>query len=239
MKKEFVGSVARVVVVLTMAVAFVACGSSKAPGQPPAATPTPTETPTLAPTDTPTPTAESTPTEAPGSSATPTSKAKASATPTAAAASATPTASGSAEPTFSAAAAGCTGTAEHKAFFDSAAASLSFDVYCGALPSDWWLQAGQYAGSQLTASYTNNKGWTVALGEGNFCPGLPDCWKSTSSLGSASFGSLSGSLKLISAGTYGVFVNAGTTHGYRMIGKGMTQAQFKAWAEALIKIPKA
>jgi hypothetical protein len=221
-----------------MAVAFVGCGSSKAPGQPPAATPTPTETPTLAPTEAPTPTAESTPTAEAGSSATPTSKAKATATPTAAP-SATPTPSGSAEPTFSAAAAGCTGTAKHKAFFDSAAADLSFDVYCGAFPSDWWLGTGQYSGSQLTVDYTNNKGWTVSLGEGNFCPGLPACWKTTSSLGSASFGSLSGSLKLISAGTYGVFVGAGTTHGYQMIGKGMTQAQFKAWAAALIKIPKA
>jgi hypothetical protein len=239
MKDELVGSVARGVVVLTMAVAFVGCGGAATVTSPPAnATPTPTPTLYLAPTDSPTPTAESTPTAETGSSATPTSKAKSTATPTAAA-SATPTASGSAGPTFSAAAAGCTGTAEHKAFFDSAAAALGFDVYCGALPSDWWLQSAQYSGNQLTASYANSKGWTVSLGEGNFCPGLPSCLTSTSSLGSASFGSLSGSLKLISAGTYGVFVNAGTTHGYRMIGKGMTQAQFKAWAAALVKIPKA
>jgi len=36
-----------------------------------------------------------------------------------------------------------------------------------------------------------------------------------------------------------VFVNAGTTHGYRIIGKGMTQAQFVAWAAGMVKVPKA
>ena len=244
MKNEFVGSVARGLVVLTIAVAFVGCGSSNAPALPPAAeTPTPTETPALAPSEAPSPKAESSALVggSPGSSGSPASTAASSATPTAAA-SATPAASGSADPTFSAAAAGCTGTAKHKAFFDDAAGALSFSVYCGALPSDWWLEIGNYSqpgGGSLTVSYKNSKGWTVSLGEGNFCPGLPDCWKSTSNLGSASFGSLSGSLKLISAGTYGVFVNAGTTHGYQMIGKGMTQAQFVSWAAALVKIPKS
>ena len=249
MKNEFIGSVARSVLVLTIAVAFVGCGTSKAPAQPPAETPMPietpmpTETPTLAPSEAPSTAAEaSVPVGGtPGSSSSPSSPAASSAIPSAVA-SATPAASGSADPTFSAAAAGCTGTAKHKAFFDDAAGALSFSVYCGALPSGWWLETGNYSqpgGGSLTVSYKNSKGWTVSLGEGNFCPGLPACWTSISDLGSASFGSLSGSLKLISAGTYGVFVNAGTTHGYQMIGKGMTQAQFVSWAAALVKIPKS
>jgi hypothetical protein len=244
MKHELVASVARGAVVLTMAAVFVGCGSSSPDVTPvtPAATPTPSPTLYLAPVESP---SASSAAVAPESSGSPASSAASSATPAAtptAVASATPAASGSADPTFSVAAGHCTGTAKHKAFFDQAAAALSFDVYCGALSSDWWLEGGQFlqsSGGSLTASYQNVKGWTISLGEGNFCPGLPDCWQSTSSLGTASFGSLSGSLKLVSAGTYGVFVDAGTTHGYRIIGKGMTQAQFVSWAAALVKVPKS
>jgi hypothetical protein len=234
MKHQLVGSAARGVVVLTMAVAFAGCGSSSTEPTPVTPAPTLTASPTLylAPVESPTVSSAVT---VPGSSSTPTVK------PTATAA-ATPTAAGSAEPTFSAAAGKCTGTAEHKAFFDEGAAALSFDVYCAALPSDWWLEGGNWAqpnGGLLTATYQNVKGWTISLGEGNFCPGLPDCWHSTSNLGTASFGSLSGSLKLVSAGTYGVYVDAGTTHGYQILGKGMTQAQFVSWAAALVKVPKS
>jgi len=196
------------------------------------ATPSPTAAVTAKPSAAPSATAT-----AAGASATPGESATPGASPTAAA-SASPAESASAAPAGST----CTGSADHLAFFADAASKLSFDAYCASLPSTWWLQATQYqlpGGGQLTISYKNSKGQTLSVGEGNFCSGAPLCWTSVGDLGSASFGNLSGSLKLYNNDPqYAVYVSPGTTHGYQIIGKGMTQAQFVALAAAMVKIPK-
>jgi hypothetical protein len=175
------------------------------------------------------PTSSATPTDTPAATPTAAPTATPSATP-----SATPAASGSGGP-----AAGCTGTAEDQAFFAEAASVLSFDVYCAALPTSWWLQATEYkesSGGYLTIQYKNLGGGQIDIGEGNFCAGLPDCWASASDLGTASFGDRSGQLKLLAGGQYAVFVDSGTTHGYRMIGKGISQSDFVAMAAAMLKV---
>jgi hypothetical protein len=138
--------------------------------------------------------------------------------------------------------AACTGTAEHQAFFKEASSLLSFDAYCAALPSSWWLQNTQYQlpnGGQLTIEYKNAHGGLISVGEGNFCSGAPLCWTSSSDLGAASFGDLSGSLKLRSGSVYAVYVSPGTTHGYQIVGSGVSQADLAAFAAAMVKIPKS
>jgi hypothetical protein len=137
---------------------------------------------------------------------------------------------------------GCTGTAEHLAFFVEASKALSFDVYCAALPSSWWLKATEYkqpGGGYLTISYTNLSGALVTVGEGNFCAGVATCWDSASDLGSASFGDQSGSLKTLAGGQFAVFVNPSTALAYQITGKGMSQADFVAMAAAMVKVPKS
>lgn len=239
MKDETVTSVRWGAVVVAMILAFAGCTGASATPRVVYVTPNPTATPYVAPTEEPTATATPTAAGTEGATASATSAATAAATATA-----TAGASSTAAASFSAAAAAasCTGTADHKAFFDTAASVLSFDVYCAALPSNWWLQDAQYQqpnGGLLTMEYENAGGGLITVGEGNFCPGLPDCWASASSLGSAKFGSLSGSLKLLAGGKYAVYVDAGTTHGYQIIGKGMSQATFVAYAAAMVKIPRA
>jgi hypothetical protein len=219
-----------VVLSLALAVVVSACGSGKAtpivvfvtptPAPSAADTPAPTDTPSPAPL--PTVHASSSPSVAP---------------------SATPAASASASPAASGSALACTGTAEHLAFFADAAKLLSFDAYCAALPSSWWLQSTQYQlpnGGLFTIEYKNAKGQVISVGEGNFCSGLPDCWSSTGDLGAASFGGLSGSLKARTGSTFAVYVNPGTTHGYQLVGgTGVSQASVVAFAAAMKKIPKS
>jgi len=123
-----------------------------------------------------------------------------------------------------------------------AAGVLGFDVYCAALPTSWWLQATEYKqpdGGYLTIQYKNNSGGQIDVGEGNFCAGAPDCWTSASDLGAANFGDRAGQLKQLAGGQYAVFVDAGTTHGYRIIGKGMSQSDFVAMAAAMVKVAKS
>jgi hypothetical protein len=123
-----------------------------------------------------------------------------------------------------------------------AANNLSFDVYCAVLPSSWWVQNTEWKGTPVTyvtISLKNAKGWTITVGEGNFCSGAPLCWTSTSDLGTALFGDRPGTLKLRAAGEYAVYVDAGTTHGYQIIGTGMSQSDFVAWAAGMVKVARS
>jgi hypothetical protein len=138
----------------------------------------------------------------------------------------------------------CTGTADHQAFFADAAAKLPFDVYCAALPAGWWLQTANYQqpnGGLVVVSYKNTAGATIEISEGNFCSVAPSiCWAVVSTVGTASFGPLPGTLVVASATpVYGIYVGANTTHSYVITGRGMTQAKFVAIAAALVKVPKA
>lgn len=224
------GTVRRGAVVLAMVVALAGCGGAKVTPIIIHTTPTPSASPVE------TPTAEASASaaasEAPSASAA--SSATPAATPTAAA---TPAAAGSGAGSV------CSGTTpEMQSYFADAAAQLSFAVYCAVLPSSWWLSDTQYTapnGGQMTIIYKNNSGGRITVGEGDFCAGAPLCWTSTSNLGAASFGPLSGTLKLRAAGQYAVYVDAGTTHGYQIIGQGLSQANFVAYAAAMVKVQKA
>jgi len=216
MKVLSVSSVRRVAVALAMALALAGCGGATSTPVPV----TPTATATSAPTPTPTPTA--TPTPAPTASPT--------ATPT-------PTAA----PTTDALAA-CTGTDAHRALFVEAASVFTFDVYCAALPSSWWLQSTSYklpSGGELEIEYKNAAGATLSMLEGSICPPPLVCAFSGSTIGPASFGGVAGTLYLVdSEPTYQIAVGPLTLPRYVIYGRGMSQANFVSWAAALVKVHK-
>jgi hypothetical protein len=159
---------------------------------------------------------------------------------------ATPTASPSGTPTATpTSAAGdattCTDWAKDGAEFTKAAKSLTFASYCAVLPSGWyvssmtWEQPKGVTGKMIV-SYTNKKGNTFLVSEGNFCPGC--AWVDISNLGSASFGGLPATLRLRLAGQYSLYVHPGEDVQYQILSKGMTKAAFVAIAAAMVKIPK-
>ena len=215
---------------LAAGLVFAACSSGTPATLAPVPTPSPTETPTEAPTDTPAPT--ETPTLAP------TALATATPAPTPIPVQ-TPGVAG--DPTT------CTDWAKDSSFFTAAAHSLPSGYYCATLPSGWLLNSLAWAkpktGGWMTLNYhSKNKTQIITIGEGNFCPQTADpsnCWTSVSSLGTASFGGLTGTLEQLSGGQFAVFVNPNTKTGYQIIGKGMTQSAFVAMAAAMVLIPKA
>jgi hypothetical protein len=150
---------------------------------------------------------------------------------------ASPTATPTPTPSPTSAAVACTGNEAHQAFFVHAAADLPFDVYCAVLPSSWWLDDASYDGPFLEVAYRNGAGDGIWLFEGGWCP--PDAWCAGpgAPIGSASFDGLGGTL--YSSGSY-FTVQVGTVANpaYLMGGAGMSQAQFKAWAAAVVKVPK-
>ncbi len=85
----------------------------------------------------------------------------------------------------------CSGTAENRDFYAALAASVAWDVYCAVLPPGWFVESGSYRlskGGQLSITYRGPDGARIAVREGNYCAGLPDCVPSGSDAGAARFG---------------------------------------------------
>jgi hypothetical protein len=201
-------SVRQGVVALAIVAALAGCSSSAPTPIVILVTPTP-----AASTPAPTPTPEVTPTPSPEVTATP-----------------------SESPTSAAAA--CTGTAAHQAFFVNAAADLPFDVYCAVLPSSWWLDSASYNGPFLEVAYKNGAGAIIWMYEGAWCPPEGWCASPGPPIGPASFDGLGGTL-YSSGSTYTLQVGTAADPAYLMGGGGgMSQAQFKAWAAAVVKVPR-
>ena len=175
--------------------------------------------------------APATPTPTP--TATPTPAATPTATPTPAAPP-TPT------PSPTSAAAGCTGTADNRDFFLVAASKLHFDIYCAVLPGGWWVDSGSYVlpnGGYMEAEYKNAGGAGLEIREGSWCPPAKVCIAPGATIGPASFGGLAGTL-YVNGASYTLQVGTSAIQRYFMVGHGMTQAQFTAWAAAMLKVPK-
>ena len=105
------------------------------------------------------------------------------------------------------------------------------------------LEAGQYTlpdGGKVGAYYKNAAGSLITIAEGAYCTTSPAaCSPHISVIGPASFGGLSGTLDVLAAGPiWAIFAAPGTMHAYVMIGQGMSQAQFVAWAAAVRKVPR-
>jgi hypothetical protein len=186
-----------------------------------------------------TPTEPTGPTDTPSTTATPTSTASGS-----------PTASGSALPSGSPAASptgpagGCLGTQDNQDFFALAANKLTFAVYCATPRSGWYVNGGTYTqpnGGTLNVAYKGSGGATLALKEGAFCTTSAAACSTHigGSLGSASFGDLTGTLYAIAGGGYAIYVAPGTAHGYTAIGTNVTQGTFVSIVSALIRVPKS
>lgn len=209
-----------VLVALVAALTVSGCGFSKSQPSPvyvyvtPPPTAPPSESPTLA------------PTPSDGSAASPTPAP--TPTPRPAASAVAPTA--------------CTGSATNQQFFADTAKALSWDVYCGVVPSGWYFFSANYeqpGGGWLKATYKGPGGSQISISEGAFC--VPDpvaCAPSKSVIGTAYFGDLQGSLVTLADGGFAVYVAPGTARGYTIAGSGVTQPEFTAIAEALAKVSK-
>jgi hypothetical protein len=219
------GFVTLVAAGVIVALAAVACGGGEQP--------TPiyivTTLPSVGPTETPTPTS----TEAPSESAVPSGSP--SATP--AGPTATPVSGGGLVGVEN-----CTGSQTIKDFFTEVASKVTWDVYCGHLPSGWSVKPPNglnyglpHAGSWMTGEYLRSGGYTITIKEGAY--GADICASNTGSLGTASFATMTGNFYTI-AGGFAICVNPGTKTAYEISGTGMNQAAFTSIAANLALVPK-
>jgi hypothetical protein len=149
------------------------------------------------------------------------------------------TAAPSAGPTSPAQA--CSSSAKNQTFFLEAANALKFTVYC-ASPKGWSLANANYgqpkAGGWLTINYKSGSA-TIAVSEGAFClTSASACAPKSSSIGSASFGPLSGALDGLASGDLAIYVSPGTAHAYRIVGHLVSQSAFVSIAAGFKAVPK-
>ena len=153
-----------------------------------------------------------------------------------------PSSSGEPSPSESAgtgAAAACTGTDENRQFFEAAAATLEWTVYCAVLPPGWFVDAGEYrraGGGRLEIAYRGPKGTRLQLREGAFCPDGAGCVPSGTEAGDASFGDQAGTMISTDDGGWAVIVDRGEAISWLAVGTSIDEDAFRAITSALAAV---
>ena len=155
-----------------------------------------------------------------------------------------PTASTGATPTASisdgaGSLADCSGTDDNRTFFGNAARDLSWPVYCAALPSRWFVNAGSYArgsGGKLEISYKGPNNARFELHEGAFCTSAAGCVPDGNEFGNAAFGDQTATLLHLTDGRIAAVLDRGERISWLAIGDGLDDAQFAAFTGALIRL---
>lgn len=139
------------------------------------------------------------------------------------------------------AASACTGSDENRSFFDQAAASMAWPVYCAVLPDGWFLEAGSYRladGGRLDVTYRGPGDAHISIVEGTICAAGADidaCAPRDALIGSAAFGDREGELGRLANGLV-LDVDRGATPSWRATGLGLTEEAFRAIGAAFMVV---
>jgi hypothetical protein len=139
----------------------------------------------------------------------------------------------------SGAAAGCSGSDENRQFFEAAAGTLTWTVYCATLPAGWFVDAGEYrraGGGRLEISYGGPGGARLELHEGAFCADGGGCVPSGTESGDAPFGDKTGTLIATDDGGWAVVVDRGEAISWLAVGSGIDENAFRAITSALAAV---
>ena len=134
----------------------------------------------------------------------------------------------------------CSGTAENRDFYSALAASVAWDVYCPVLPPGWFVDSGSYRlsnGGQLSITYRGPAGARLAVREGGYCAGLPDCIPTGADAGTASFGDRDARLLDLGDGSWLVVVApTGEAVGWQATGSGMDGSALAGYTAAFARV---
>ena len=220
------GRATRLVAMLGIAVLAAACGATQTP-QPPASGSPAASQASAEPASSPSGTDAASAAPSAGSDGSPSPQGSASPLPSADA-SARP---GSAD--------ACSGTAENRDFYAALAASVAWDVYCATLPQGWFVESGSYRlsnGGQLSITYKGPGGARLAVREGGYCAGHPDCIPAGTDAGAARFGDRDARLLDIGNGSWLVVVVPTADVGWQAVGTGMDGTALGAYTAAFARV---
>lgn len=137
---------------------------------------------------------------------------------------------------------GCSGSDANRTFFDQAAATMSWPVYCAVLPTGWFVDAGSYRvanGGHLNVTYRGPGNAHLAIAEGNVCDGLGTdidvCAPRDAVIGPAAFGDQVGELGQEGTGLV-LDVDRGANPSWRVTGLGISAADFTLLCAAMFHV---
>ena len=131
----------------------------------------------------------------------------------------------------------CAGTDDNRDFYAAVAASVTWPVYCPALPRGWNVESGQYSlagGGRMEISYRGPGGAGLRLQEGAFCQGAA-CVPSGENLGSTAFGDRDGVVIAVEDG-YAVAVDGGARVSWLLIVTGVDEQRARSIAANLVRL---
>jgi hypothetical protein len=133
----------------------------------------------------------------------------------------------------------CSGTDANREFYVTVASHVTWDVYCAVLPKGWSVDAGSYrtsSGGWLKIAYKASGGRRFELREGAFCTDPATCVPTGVEIASGPFGDREAKFVRVEDGGFGMVVDSGEKIMWAAIGKGMDEATFRAYAEALLLV---
>ena len=136
-------------------------------------------------------------------------------------------------------AAACTGNDDNRKFFAGAADTLAWPVYCAALPSGWFVGAGDFtraSGGRLEITYRGPGGDTFELHEGAWCAEGGGCVPPGTDAGDVAFGDLTGTFIALDDGGWAVVVDRGADLSWLAVGHGMEDLVFLRFATELVNV---
>jgi hypothetical protein len=133
----------------------------------------------------------------------------------------------------------CSGTDANRAFFQTVADHVAWDVYCAVLPKGWIVDTGSYRTSGsgwLKIAYKASGGRRLELSEGAFCATADGCAPAGTEIESGPFGDREAHAIAAADGSFAMVVDPGSKVSWLLIGKGIDESTFRAQAEALIRV---
>jgi hypothetical protein len=135
----------------------------------------------------------------------------------------------------------CAGSDANRQFFRDVAAQVAWAVYCPTLPKAWFVEAGSFraaSGGSMVISYKTSSGQRIELKEGVGCLGVPiECGPYDTSLGTASYGDLTGQLGKLGSG-YVLYVKPGLSPSWSATATGLDEVTFRSICSTLLKVAK-
>ena len=136
-------------------------------------------------------------------------------------------------------AAACSGSDNNRDFFIDAAAALSFDVYCPALPRGWFVETGEYTlrnGGMLAITYHGPAGAAIDLLETGPCAPDDDCMPAGTEEGEAAFATRPATVVALGDGRLMIVAEASREGQWSITGTGLDEPALTKIAADLVLV---
>src|SRR4051812_32569158 len=136
----------------------------------------------------------------------------------------------------------CTGTDDNRAFFETVASKVKWDVYCAVLPAGWHVATGSYrlaGGGKLEIAYKGPGGARIELHEGAFCTDTNGCVPDGVERDAGQFGDRDAQVVATPDGAVAVVSDRGEQISWVALATGVAESDVRDYLSSLARITPA